>query len=284
MRRRRNTLRFFPTLSTVTMRARVLKSKRKRPKRARGGERRGLVVAVIVVLIVPVIAYGAHELVKWLHRAPKYIVQEIRVEGAMLFTPEEIVAKSKLTPGVPILDTPIRRARRALTDDPMIRAATVVRRLPDTIVIEVTERAPIARLSSGGKDFLVDGDGYVFPLTEREFMATLPRIKGVSLKDPEPGARVENNEKLTAGLLVIELYLGSSLPELMQIDTVDVHNLRKVRLYPAPGPKTAASDVFTLGDGEFGRRLARLDAALRTQHTPLGKVDLSRQRVSATRN
>ena len=278
MRRPRNTLRFMPRLGAVTMRARVLKSKRQRPKRTRRGGRRALVAGVIGMLSVPIVAYGAHVLVEHLHRAPEYTVKEIRVEGASLFTPDEIVAKSKLKLGVPILDTPIRTARRALVDDPMIQAATIVRCLPNTLIIEVTEREPIARLSSGGTTYLVDGDGYVFPLTESMFLETLPRIQGVPLKKPRAGTQVKN-EKLKTALTIIELYLRSPLPELMRIESLDVHNLKKVRLYALQGPNTSASATFILGDGEFGLALAKLDETLRHQDRPVRWADLRLSRV-----
>lgn len=269
-RRARHTPKYTPVRTTVTMRARALKSKRTRPKR-RGS--RSLLAPAMLVLAVPLLAFGAYTLIRWLHRSPEYIVEEIRVEGAKLFTPEEIADKANLKPGRPILDYPIARARRALLDDPIIRAATIVRRLPNTIVIRVIERAPIARLRSGDNDFLVDEDGYLFPLAQTHSLATLPYIKGLSLKNPKPGTPLKD-DKLNAALLILRLYLASSMPPLMQIESVDVRNLSNVKLYPVPGPKTRAGAVVMLGNGQFEQRLARLDTILHATPKPFKKLDL----------
>ncbi len=273
MRRKQHTPRYAAARDTMTMRARALKPKRKRSKRAGSGAKRSLIGAPIALLALTLAAYGTHTFVKWLHRAPEYVVKEIHVEGAALFTPEEILEEAGLEPGLPILDYEIHGARRKLVTNSMIRTASITRRLPNTIVVRIVERVPIAQLSNG---WLVDGDGFL--LTENDSLATLPTIKGVSLKDPKEGTRVED-KKLSAALRIIRLYLASSLPELMQIETVDVHNLRKVRLYPLPGPNTCAGAHFMLGDGQFGQRLAKLDEILRKQASRVKYADLRLQRV-----
>lgn len=277
-RRARHTPRYTPVRTTVTMRARALKSKRSRPKR-RGS--RSLLAPAMLVLAVPLLAFGAYTLIRWLHRSPEYIVEEIRVEGAKLFTPEEIADKANLKPGRPILDYPIARARRALLSDPMIHAATVTRQLPNTLVVRVIERVPIARLGTGGKEFLVDDDGFL--LKESDPPENLPLIKGVFLKvkDPKPGIRIKN-DKLTAGLQVLRLCQVSSIPSLMPIEHVDVHNLSNIRLRAKVGPKTPNGTVFMLGDSQFGQRLARLEKALQKMSQPIRKrtVDLRLQRVA----
>ena len=280
MRRRRNTVRHKSIWTTATLRARALTSKSTRRKRARG-PRRVFVVVLVVLLSMPVAGYGACELVKWLHRAPHYVVTEIRVEGARLFTPAEVLEKAKLEPGEWILDYRVNRARRALVKDPMIRAAVVERRLPNTLVVHITERTPIATLRSRGTDYLVDEDGFL--LTEGAAMATLPEIEGVSLKNPKLGAHVED-KKLATALEVLNLYMASPMPSLMEIETVNVRNLRNVRLYPRPGAKACARAVISLGDGQYGQQLARLDEVLRAESRPVKKVDLRPERVVVITN
>ncbi len=272
-RRLRHTPKYTPVRATVTLRARALKSKRARQKHPRTRGSRSLLVPAALVLAVPLLAFGAYTLIRWLHRSPAYIVNEIHVEGAALFTPQQIADKAELKPGRPILDYPIARARRALVADPIIRSATIVRRLPNTIVIRVVERTPIARLRSGDNDFLVDDDGYLLPPTETDSLGTLPYIKGLSLKNPKPGNRLKDT-KLNAALLILRLYLASSMPPLMQIESVDVRNLSNVKLYPVPGPKVRAGAVVMLGNGEFEQRLARLDTILHATPKPFKKLDL----------
>jgi cell division septal protein FtsQ len=257
---------------TFMMHGRALKSKRQRPKRT-GRRLRALIAPLLVVPVAALAAYGTLVLVKWLHRGPVYVVKDIRVEGAVLFTPAEVLDKAGLEPGRPILDYSINGARRALVADPLIRAATIVRCLPNTLVVRVVERQPIARLRCGGKEFLVDGDAYLCDLTQDAPLETLPRITGVRLKDPKPGTHVED-EKLSTALLILKLYCVSSMPSFMQVESVDVNNPSNVKLYPKPGPKTRRGDEFMLGDGKFEKGLARLSVMLAETNRPLGRVDL----------
>jgi cell division septal protein FtsQ len=273
MHRRRTGLGYSAARPRVMLHARALKSKRQRPRRVGRGRTRVVLAALLVVPALALAGYGSVALVKWLHRGPHYIVREIAVEGTALLSPEAILDKAGLKPGQPIFDYSIHGARRALVADPMIRAASVVRRLPNTLVVRVVERQPIARLRSGDQDFLVDGDAVLFDLTQDAPLETLPRITGVRLKDPKQGDRVED-EKLSTALLVLKLYWASSMPSLMQIRSVDVNNLSNVKLYPMPGPKTSSNAEFMLGDGAFEKRLARLNVALDRSTKPLGRLDL----------
>jgi cell division septal protein FtsQ len=279
MRRRQHIPRYLARRTTATLRARALK--RKRPKRKRSAVTRVLAAGLAVTLVVMLAGYGAYRLVKRLHQAPAYIVKEIHVEGATLLGPEAVLKLGGLEPGRPILDYSIRRACRDLTNNPMIRAATITRRLPNTLVVRIVERVPIAQLSAGDKLFLVDADGFL--LTESDAPDTLPHITGVYVKieDPTPGTRIKN-DKIAAGLQVLRLCRASSIPSLMPVELVDVHNLRNIQLRAKVGPRTPKGTVFLLGDGEFGQRLARLEKALQEMSEPITKtkVDLRLQRVA----
>jgi cell division protein FtsQ len=53
-------------------------------------------------------------------------------------------------------------ARKTLLTEPRIREAVVGRRFPDTVVLQVKEREPLACLPQNGLFFLVDGEGMVY--------------------------------------------------------------------------------------------------------------------------
>ncbi len=281
MRRRQHRPRYAARPHLTTMRARPAKTKHKRSSRPPRRVSRGLVHGLIAVLVLLLLGAGAFWLIVRLHQAPEYIVKHIRVDGASLLTPDAIRRIAGLDPGRPILEYRINNARRALTDSPMIRDATVTRVLPNTIVVRVVERVPIARLRIGRTEFLVSRDGFL--LTEAQAAEILPLIEGVylKLKDPKPGMQIDD-EKLSAGLQVLRLCQASSIPSLMPIELVDVHNLRNVQLRAKVSPNTPNGTVFMLGESEFGQRLARLEKALQRLAEPIDKrkVDLRVQRVA----
>ena len=281
MRRRQHRPRYAARPHLITMRARPVKTKRKRSSRSPRRVSRGLVSALAAVFILLLVGTGAFWLVVRLHRASEYIVKHVHVDGASLLTPDAVCRIADLEPGRPILEYRINNARRELLANPMIRDATITRALPNTIVVRVVERVPIARLRIGRKEFLISRDGFL--LTEAQAAETLPLVEGVYLKvkDPKPGMRIDD-EKLSAGLQVLRLCQASSIPSLMPIELVDVRNLRNVQLRAKVSPNTPNGTVFMLGDGEFGQRLARLEKALQRLTEPIHKrkVDLRVQRVA----
>jgi cell division protein FtsQ len=86
-------------------------------------------------------------------------------------------------------------ARRRIERLPWIERASVVRRLPDTILVEVRERKPFAVWNRGGKQFLIDVGGRVLAETDGHGFADLPRFAG-------EGAANEAH-RLTSALLAV---------------------------------------------------------------------------------
>jgi cell division septal protein FtsQ len=269
MRRRQHKPRYTPSRGTAVLRARRSGRSRARSTLPRRAAARHLILGLVVLLVLTSAGYGAYWLVKRLHRAPEYVVHTITVEGASLLTTQEVLEIAGLDPGQPILDYPIGKARERLVADPMIRSASITRELPNTIIVRVVERTPIARLDDA---WLVDGDGYL--LTENGVQDKLPVITGVSPKNPKEGTRVDD-ERLDMALEIIKLYVNSSLPELMQIKSVYVRTPGKARLYAVEGPNTCANARFDLGGEDFGIRLAKLDEVLRTEPRRVKEADLT---------
>lgn len=270
MRRRQHKPRYRPNRSAVTLRARRHVRRRRRTKTPRRAFPRHLIVGLVALLVLGSAGYGAYWLMRVLHRSPRYIVRTINVEGVSLLTTSEVLDIAKLEPGRPILDYPIGQARRRLAADPMIRWASITRTLPNTLIVQVSERIPVARLDD---KWLVDVDGYL--LTDIGVGDKLPKIVvGVPLNNLEEGEPVQD-ERITKALLVIRFYLESSMPELFRIESVDVKDLSDVCVTAAEGPNTCANARFRLGGEDFGTRLARLDNILRGGNERLTFADLT---------
>ncbi|MBN1917165.1 MAG: FtsQ-type POTRA domain-containing protein [Verrucomicrobia bacterium] len=222
---------------------------------------------------------GAYALVRHLHNSAEYVVHHIEVEGVSLLTADEVLKSAALEPEKPILSYNIRKARQVLLAEPMIREATVTRRLPDTIVVRVLERTPVARLALNNSQCLVDRDGFL--LTDTGAQATLPVIVGVyvDIKDPAPGMQIRS-EKLEAGLLVVALCKESPVLTEIGIVSVNVLSLGNVKLLPAPGPRVLPGAVVELGEGGFGKKLARLAVAIaHSEGKQLRRADFTRDRL-----
>jgi cell division protein FtsQ len=86
------------------------------------------------------------------------------------------VAFDQQSMAMPLVD--LTRTRERLLGFGWIRDARVSRRLPDTLVIEVNERQPVAIWQNGGRLSLIDAEGVVLEPVRIEAMPDLPRLIG----------------------------------------------------------------------------------------------------------
>lgn len=80
--------------------------------------------------------------------------------------------------GTPILDFDPHAARHALEQVAWVAGARIERRLPDTIVVEIVERVPMALWQHDQKLFLVDGEGSLLSSSRPEDYPNLPILVG----------------------------------------------------------------------------------------------------------
>lgn len=88
-------------------------------------------------------------------------VEEIRVTGVRTLDPRRVIEVSRLRTGERLLWIRLSVVSRRLEQIPAIRSVTVERSLPQTVVIRVRERTPLARLDRR-PDLAVDVQGRVF--------------------------------------------------------------------------------------------------------------------------
>ncbi len=71
-----------------------------------------------------------------------FVLQSVRVEGAWRVGPEEVIRASGLRTGESLLGVDVERTRRLVEALPWVREARVVRQIPSTVIVEVTEWEP----------------------------------------------------------------------------------------------------------------------------------------------
>ena len=87
------------------------------------------------------------------------------------------IAFNQDSPAMPLVD--LERTRARLLALPWIREARVSRRLPDTLVIEVIERVPVAIWQDPrGRQMLIDAEGVSLEPVRIEAVPDLPRLTG----------------------------------------------------------------------------------------------------------
>ena len=111
-------------------------------------------------------------------------VQVVKVEGGGFEAQAQILALTQGLKGTPILEVPLANLREDIMAMGWVADASVLRVLPDTIRVRITERAPYAVWQKGGVLQVIDRHGVVMTQSHMETYAHLPLIVG----DGAPGA------------------------------------------------------------------------------------------------
>jgi cell division protein FtsQ len=141
-------------------------------------------------------------------QTPLLDVDRIRVEGAAHTDVAAVRRSARIDRGDTMVGVDTAQAAARIEDLPWIGRATVTRRWPGTIEIEVTERQPLAMVEVGeDRVALVDDDGRVLDVAA-EVPEGLPEVTGVR-------GRIAEGEELGSGVrdaLVVLRALSEHLP------------------------------------------------------------------------
>jgi len=138
-----------------------------------------------------------------------FVVKDILVTGRKQISAEELLASLSVKQGMPIFGFNIADAEKSLSNISWVQGAVISRRLPDTIVVELQERVPVALWQHNQKIFLIDKDGVVLSANNLEPWQQLPLVVG---------AGVEKNVAQLLGLLQAEPSIASELVSAVRIE------------------------------------------------------------------
>jgi cell division protein FtsQ len=110
--------------------------------------------------------------------SPRFAVTEIDVVGHDRRSAEAIATESGVTAGLNIFSLDLDGARARILADPWISHATLARRLPGSILVQVTERKPAAIVAMGDT-YLSTADGEPFKRLEPGDPIELPLVTGL---------------------------------------------------------------------------------------------------------
>ena len=136
-----------------------LRSRRRRPgrpSRRRMDPRRRWLVRVAV--LVAAIAAAC-----WVVLAsPLLAVRSVQVDGATTLSADQVVAAAGIAEGTPLARVDTARAAAGVGALPQVATVEVTRGWPQTVVVTLAERVPVAVVEYDGGRSLVDRDGVLF--------------------------------------------------------------------------------------------------------------------------
>ncbi len=210
-------------------------------------------------------AAGAAADLPWLR------VQHIRVHGNQRVHAGEVAALLEGMTGQNLLSVDLDRWRSRLFASAWVADATLRRRLPGTIDVEVRERVPMGIARAGTDLFLVDAAGTVIDeFGPRYADCDLPIIDGIIVTPVSAPPKIDPPRGQLVSRLMSELRTRPELARrVSQIDAADVHDVHVIL--------DGDSTVVRLGETQFAERLdsyVSLQATLREQVPDIDYVDV----------
>ena len=141
------------------------------------GKRRRLARIGAVMVVLVTVGASIPKAYSGLQGSDLFRLQEIIVVGNHYLTADEVVIQSGLSQGTNLFDTNLKSATGSIVAHPLVRSALLLRRPPDSLVISVEERVPIALISTNQGLLGIDCDAVSFDLPTVPF--DLPVVTGL---------------------------------------------------------------------------------------------------------
>lgn len=121
-----------------------------------------------------------------LARSAGFSVQEVLVEGRDRTASDALVAALGIERGTAIFGFDPEAARQNIEALAWVRQASVARRLPDTVYVQIDEHRPLALWQSDGNVAILDTEGLIIPDTRVERFRHLPTVVGATAPELAP--------------------------------------------------------------------------------------------------
>ena len=215
----------------------------------RGGQ------VVLVGLVLAALVWLGDQSVQYAHSASAFAIREIIVEGNHQLEDIEVRRAAGLHVGSNIFEISNEDARNHLLQHPWIEEASVVRKLPGRIRIEVAERQPVALVALDHL-YLVSHEGAVFKRLGVDDPVDLPVITGIASE-----RFYDDLDYRTAILLrsmaVLQDYEGAGLAKREPVSEIHFEGVHGIELFVGNDGMNVR-----LGNGQHRQKLRRLRQVL----------------------
>lgn len=112
----------------------------------------------------------------WLTEHPFFALKNVTVQGNVRLSEEEVLALAEVLPGMNSLAVNIHDVEERVLQNPWIESVAVSREFPDTLSLEVREKAPAFWMQSGDRMHYVDTAGRVIAPVDTGRFTSLPLL------------------------------------------------------------------------------------------------------------
>lgn len=159
-----------------------------------------------------------------------FSVNKIKVSGNETLTKNEIIQASGIAKGENILRLNIKSANRKIKSLSYIKNASVKRKLPNKIVIDVEEREEKMVIPHIASFIYLDEEGYILSINDDRKETKYPELIGPKVKNFKLGDNIfETNDEVGNFKEFIEL--SNEIDILKKFDKVDLRDKKNIVIY-----------------------------------------------------
>lgn len=164
------------------------KKPRKKPRVKKKRKKKYYTVRLLILAVICVIVYI-------IMHSSAFTVEKIELEKNDRFSLELVKEVTGLKTGVNLFEVDLKDCEKALEKRPYMKDAEVKRKLPDTIVVNVDVRQPVAVVKQKGMFIMMDREGYV--LEKRKKLPHYTFFDGITVSEATLGqvVKVKETEK-----------------------------------------------------------------------------------------
>jgi len=212
-----------------------------------------LMTCVVVIASLLIFAYN------FVIVSPYFQMKETLVKGTERLPSDAVIELTGLKPSQNILMTNLGAVARKVKTNPWVKEVSVRRDFPDRLVIEVTERKPVALIERGDGLYFIERDGTAFERIASGEKTDLPVLTGFYRKGEE------NREMILKSLELLDFMASyTEVPEIRNISEIHGDDLSGLSLF-------AEGLCLKLGFGDYDAKLRRMKPVL---------ADLARRKLS----
>jgi cell division protein FtsQ len=184
-------------------------------------------------------AFGAY---RFAVTSPRFALQTLEVSDTRRLSDVALARAAGIPEQANIFSIDLEAAEQKLLEDPWVRTVHMVRKLPDTLVVDLVEREAVALAALDGEVFMVDAAGEPFKRWAQGDPHDLPLITGIGLEQ----IAADRSQALSATNTALEV-----LEHYARLPVSKLHKAQEVHLSPD------GSVILTVGTGGVALHLGK---------------------------
>lgn len=232
---------------------------------------RRILVASVAALCL---GFAVYQAATYLLYSPGVLLksaEQIEVRGGRYITPEAVAEKFSADMGRSVVRVPLTERREDIESLAWVEDAHVQRVMPNRILVEVTERAPVAFLRTGNDLSLVDSHGVILD-RPAEGQFHFPVVSGITEITPK-ATREQHMNLFVQFMKDIERVQPGAEDHVSEADITEASDLRVTLTGLGTLSDSGSPILVHFGDSDFGNRYHLLTENIDQWRASAGSVD-----------